>query len=93
MPDSVSPVNGPKAVRRFNVEHLASCATCRRRTLHQRFVTLDATGNVVSDKSTCVPCTDREAGRGSPSPVSLMKQARAPKPKSQRSGLRAHMTT
>jgi hypothetical protein len=80
--------NGPQAGRRLILEHLARCATCRRRSLHQRFVTLDAIGNMVSDESICVPCTDRAAGPGSPSPVSLMKQARAPKPKSQRSGLR-----
>jgi hypothetical protein len=86
MPDFISSVNGPTAVRRLILEHLASCATCRRRTLHQRFVTLDAIGNVVSDESICVPCTDRAAGPGSPSPMWLMKQARASKPKSQRSG-------
>ena len=88
MPEFISSVDGPKAVRRLIVEQLASCATCRRRTLHQRFVTLDVIGNVVDDESICVPCTDRAAGPGSPGPVSLMKQARASRPKLQRSGLR-----
>jgi hypothetical protein len=81
-------VDGPTAVRRLALEHLARCDTCRRRTLHQRFVALDAIGNMISDESICVPCTDRAAGSGSPSPVSFMRQARAAKPKSQRSGLR-----
>jgi hypothetical protein len=85
MADLISSGNGPEVVRRPILEHLASCATCRRRTLHQRVVTLDAIGNVVSDESICVPCTDRAAG---PSPVSFMKHARASKPKYQRSGLR-----
>jgi hypothetical protein len=69
------------------LEHVASCATCRRRTLHQRFVTPDAIGDVVSDESICVSCEGRAAGSDSPSPVSLMKQARASKPTSRRSGL------
>jgi hypothetical protein len=88
MPDFISSVNVPKAVRRLILEHLVSCAPCRRRTLHQRVVTLDAIGNVVSDESICVPCNEHAAGPDSPSPASLMKQARASKPKSQRSGLR-----
>jgi hypothetical protein len=88
MPDFTSSVNGTRVDRRLILEHLASCATCRRRTLHQRVVVLDAIGNVVSDGSTCVPCTDHAAGPGSPGPVSFIKQARASKPKSQRSGLR-----
>ena len=69
------------------LEHVASCATCRRRTLHQRLVTPDAIGDVVSDESICVPCAGRAAGPGSPTPVSLMKQARDSKPKAQRSRL------
>jgi hypothetical protein len=81
-------VDGPTAVRRLALEHLARCDTCRRRTLHQRFAALDAIGNMISDESICVPCTARAAGSGSPSPVSFMKQARADKPKSQGSGRR-----
>jgi hypothetical protein len=81
-------VNGPQAVRRLVLEHLARCATCRRRTLHERFVALDAIGNMVSDESICVPCRERAAGPGSPSPVALLKQEHASKPRSQRSGLR-----
>jgi hypothetical protein len=44
MADLISSGNGPEVVRRPILEHLASCATCRRRTLHQRVVTLDAIG-------------------------------------------------
>lgn len=88
MPDVISSANGPRAGRRLALEHLTSCATCRRRTLHQRFVTLDAIGDIISDESICVPCTERTAGPGSPGPLAMMKQARDARPKSQRSGLR-----
>jgi hypothetical protein len=69
------------------LEHLDSCSTCHRRTLHRRIITRDAEGVVLNDVRACVVCANRAEGADSlPSPVLAMKESRSLRRKLQKPG-------